>query len=433
MPSPTPTHGDQREVLENGLPLCWVNMPYAHTVSFVAVVPGGVTYETRATNGLGHLVEHLHMSTTRSYPTREAVLRAIAEVPGEINAVTTPDRVIWYWNTVPGCAVLAGRLLAEILDVRSWPDEVVASEERLVTTEIAQHPSVLDMDAWLVRTLIPTHSYAMPQAGTPRSVRRLSRAAIEAYDRTHFAPHNVVVGIAGALAAAEMEQIRQCLAALPAGSEARPTPQPGPRLKLPVIRRLGLRLKEQVVSLGFVLTEPLTPQEQAVLNTIRMGLGSLCAPILNRVRYEQSSTYYYWSHGLHWHDLRIPYVYAWTRRRDRLTLIQAALRELADIRAARVGDTWLPSTQRSFLFHIAKLCDEPAYLAWRTVLGEIGALGRGGWSVDEEMRCVQSLTAADLSRFAERWLTRDRFFLLFTSGVPYFRTRRIRQLVREVL
>ncbi len=433
MPSSELINGYRREVLDNGLTLCWVDMPHTHTVSLMAVVPGGVTYESKATNGISHLVEHLHMSTTRSYPTRDALTRAVTEVPGTVNGVTGAAGVVWYWNTIPGQAAAAARLLAEVFEVRPYSDEILATERRLVVTEVVQHPAMPDPDSWLVGTLFTDHGYALPQAGTARSVSRLSRAAIEAYDHVHYAPHNIVIGIAGALVAGEMDQIRRHFAALPRSTATRPVPLPTPQARLPVIRRLGFHPRQQVVALGFIFTEPLTPQEHVTLTAVRMGLGSLCAPIVNRVRYEHSSTYYYWSQGLHWHNLRIPYVYAWTRHRDRVTLIQAALRELADVRAGRVGDTWLPSTQRDYLFHVAELRDEPSYMAWRTVLCEIGALGREGWSVDEETQHVQSLTAADLSRFAERWLTRDRFFLLFTSGVPYFRTRRIRQLVREVL
>src|SRR5215831_10617257 len=82
MPPPPEVH---RDVLANGLIVVTVALPHLHTASIVMYARVGSRYETPATNGLSHFVEHMLFRGSKSFPDSFALNYAIEEVLEDID------------------------------------------------------------------------------------------------------------------------------------------------------------------------------------------------------------------------------------------------------------------------------------------------------------------------------------------------------------
>ena len=246
----------QTEVLENGLTLICHSMPHVQSTVINAFVKAGLTYEDRTNSGVSHLLEHLHMSVTRSYPSRLEFLRAIDSIPGDVNAFTNPQYVQFHIDSPPQHVGRAAGLLTEILEARPYPDDIVDSEKQLVINEIKC--SQEDVDARFVYSRLDRkHPLSRPPMGTKSSVSKLTRDQILGFDREHFTPRNTVVVIAGPILESEIKHAKESLCALEAGETKVVVPPACPSMKLPRFRRMAPLAQARQVIVGFDIPEPL--------------------------------------------------------------------------------------------------------------------------------------------------------------------------------
>jgi predicted Zn-dependent peptidase len=80
-----------RDLLPNGLRLCTVETPHLHSAVVALYVRAGARYETAATNGLSHFVEHMLFRGSERFPTSYVLNRAIEERGGTLYAETGRD------------------------------------------------------------------------------------------------------------------------------------------------------------------------------------------------------------------------------------------------------------------------------------------------------------------------------------------------------
>src|SRR5262245_9522783 len=81
----------QKETLESGLRVVTVEMPHLHTAALVAYIKIGSRYESEATNGLSHFLEHMLFRGTKSYPDSYELNDAVEMLGGALNATTCRD------------------------------------------------------------------------------------------------------------------------------------------------------------------------------------------------------------------------------------------------------------------------------------------------------------------------------------------------------
>src|SRR5436305_758093 len=91
----------RRSTLPNGLQLVAVEMPHVHSVSLVAYVRAGSRYETPATNGVSHFLEHMFFRGTRRYPSTYDLAHQIESLGAVFNATTTRDMAYYFTEVAP--------------------------------------------------------------------------------------------------------------------------------------------------------------------------------------------------------------------------------------------------------------------------------------------------------------------------------------------
>lgn len=228
----------EKRVLPNGLVILARENPGAAITSVHVLVGRRSELTPPELAGLGNFtLEMLPAGTTKR--DRGGIAAELARMGARLQ--TTDDPRIpfddYYWS--PDHAYVRAEmltehaleglaLLAELLREPSFPQsEISAARERLLGTLAEEGRSARAVATQLLREgLLEDSPLAQPIRGTPATLGRVDAAALREFHRRAFAPDNLVVSIAGGLAA---ERAMETVAALLGGLEPQhgaPPPRP---------------------------------------------------------------------------------------------------------------------------------------------------------------------------------------------------------------
>ncbi len=227
----------ERTVLPNGMRVLTQSMPTARSVSVALFVGVGSRHENEEQAGLSHLLEHLVFKGTRGYPEAGGLSEVIEGSGGSVNASTDRELTV-YSSRVPraqaarGLEVVAELALRPLLRRSDLVAEkpVIIDEIRMYVDSPSDHVFTL-----FDELLFGGHPLGREIAGTPRSVRRATRASTAAHWRRWYRPPHLVLAVAGAIDHEEVlraaagwwdDQTRDWLADAAAG-DGSPIPLPG--------------------------------------------------------------------------------------------------------------------------------------------------------------------------------------------------------------
>ncbi|MBI5885905.1 MAG: insulinase family protein [Deltaproteobacteria bacterium] len=239
--------------LENGITVIVKEVRSNPTVAVYGTFPGGLRYETAATNGLGSFTaEMLTRGTLRR--TRLEFSRTVEEIAAGMDGFSG-------WNSTGGSAKFLSRyfdkgmeLYADMLLHPSFPDEEITKLKTETLAAIKRQEDYLPGYTFklLYRELYRSHPYGMPAIGTSETVSAFTREDVLRQYTTFFAPDRFVLIIVGDVDAAyAIDKVRELFNGVNAVSAPLPVPAPEPRQT--DVRSTGaVRQKEQThVGIGF--------------------------------------------------------------------------------------------------------------------------------------------------------------------------------------
>ena len=224
-------------VLPNGLRVVVLEAPGSPLVASLAIVRAGSRDEDAGLAGVSHLLEHLLFDGTATR-SREAFFREVYGLGAYLNGFTRKDLTGYIFMGQPDHL---GRLLdlqADLLfhpafDPAKFPATVEVVKEELRSA--LARPERGEEVRQAARAFEGT-PYAAPVLGSEASLGALSRDAVLAYYRRHYAPDNITLLVAGPVTAGQVEPLVAARfgAAVPAGGPASPAAAapafPEPRL-----------------------------------------------------------------------------------------------------------------------------------------------------------------------------------------------------------
>jgi predicted Zn-dependent peptidase len=212
--TPTPMH-----TLPNGVRLVALPSPAEATATVAVFVRSGSAHEGRLDNGISHVVEHMLFKGTATRDARRINLDA--EMLGaEVNAHTDRDHTAFYMRGLPQHALDIVRMLADLVQHPSFPEDEWERERQVLLQELAEDEDdpvssaykLFDAACW------GTHAAALPVIGTRTRVQRLTRDDLARYAARHYRGDNVVVGAAGPIdTPAFLRAAEAAFGGLPAG------------------------------------------------------------------------------------------------------------------------------------------------------------------------------------------------------------------------
>ena len=185
--------------LGNGLSVLTLIDRSAPTVSYHSWFRVGSRHERPGKTGLAHLFEHLMFNETRSHPPGEFD-RLMEGAGAEANAATWTDWTYYYENAPRSALPLLIELEADRMAnlVLRTPQvtsekEVVANERKLRVDDDVEG-TALEL---LYEKAFRRHSYRWPTIGSLADIRGFTVRDCREFYRTHYAPSNATIVIAG--------------------------------------------------------------------------------------------------------------------------------------------------------------------------------------------------------------------------------------------
>ncbi len=187
-----------KATLENGLTVVLREMHHAPVASFWIWYRVGSRNELPGMTGASHWVEHMMFKGSPQFPPG-SLDRLVSREGGRWNAFTTTDFTA-YFETLPANRIeLALRLESDRMVNAIMSEEEVESERTVIISErhmYENHPTFL-LTEELVAAAFRVHPYHHEVIGDEADLQTMTRDDLYGHYRSHYAPANAVVVVAG--------------------------------------------------------------------------------------------------------------------------------------------------------------------------------------------------------------------------------------------
>ena len=187
-----------QHILDNGLTVLLKEMHTAPIISHWVWYRIGSRNEVPGKTGVSHWVEHMQFKGTERYP--DGMLdREISRNGGFWNAFTYLDWTAFF-ETMPADRIqLAIDLEADRMVNSLYDPEEVESERTVIISEREgnENDPTFRLNEAIHKAAFPSHPYRMEVIGSLEDLHTISRDDLYAHYRTHYAPNNAVLVMAG--------------------------------------------------------------------------------------------------------------------------------------------------------------------------------------------------------------------------------------------
>lgn len=217
--------------LPNGLTVIAIELPNVHRVVMDTHLRVGSLYETPATNGLSHFLEHILYRGVPSQPSAQALAVAFERLGGMLLAATATDSGAVSVSAPPEnfaeLLVLYAEVLAQPLMAGLEVERGIVVQEILESLD--EGGNSIDPDNLIRALVFADHALGLPITGTLAGLQRFEEGQLRAHHRKHYTGHNAVLAIAGPMQPDRMVALAEAtLSRLPAGSKLVPPAAPRP-------------------------------------------------------------------------------------------------------------------------------------------------------------------------------------------------------------
>lgn len=200
-----------RFMLGNGLEVVLIEDHRAPIVHHMVWYKVGAADEAPGESGVAHYLEHLMFKGTPSVPAGE-FSKTVAREGGRDNAFTSSDYTGYFQTIARDRLELVMRMEADrmqrlsLKQADALPELQVVLEERLSRTDNSprgQFGEQMDAAQYL------SHPYGRPIIGWAHEIKSLTLDKAMAFYRTHYAPNNAVLIVAGDVSPGELRALAQ--------------------------------------------------------------------------------------------------------------------------------------------------------------------------------------------------------------------------------
>lgn len=160
----------------------------------------GSAHESRASSGIGHVLEHMAFKGTASRDARRINLDA-ERLGAEVNAHTDKDHTAYHMLGLPQHAPRFVAMLGDIVRHATLPEGELERERQVLLHEFTEDEDDPLSTAFKLfdRCCFGLHPAAQPVIGTRANIERFTRAELLAHLARGYTGCNIVVSAAGAV------------------------------------------------------------------------------------------------------------------------------------------------------------------------------------------------------------------------------------------
>jgi predicted Zn-dependent peptidase len=349
-----------RSLLPNGLRVVTVETPYLHTANVCLYVRAGSRYETVASNGLSHFVEHMLFRGSARFPDSFALNLAIEELGGTLYAETGRDYSLYQIPLNPRCVARGLEILGDLFGAPAFRD--IDLERQIILEEILEdlddRGRNVNLDDLSRVVAWDKHPLGYTITGPLKNVRRFSVRDVRAHFRRFYGAENMVLCAAGPLLHTEVERwCTSAFARLPRGERPRPKkPRPaGPGPRFRAVHNESAQTQVQVLFHALPERDPDYQALRALVRVLDDGMST-------RLHYQicdQKGLAYSVAGSLHsYHDSALLEIDAACAHAKLPDLVGEALSILARFRTELVSEEELEKAKRRFLGDLEACYDD---------------------------------------------------------------------------
>lgn len=186
--------------LPSGLRVATESWPFARTATVGVWIDAGSRFETDATNGTAHFLEHLIFKGTQKRSQYQLEVE-VENMGGHLNAYTSREQTAYYAKTLKEHVPGAVDILADILQASKLDADAIERERGVILREMEEIEK--DTAEVLFDHLHATAFQFSPLGrtilGSAERVRTATQGDIADYIATHYTAHRTVVCAAGAV------------------------------------------------------------------------------------------------------------------------------------------------------------------------------------------------------------------------------------------
>lgn len=195
-------------LLDNGIEVLLIENPGVPMIGINTIVKVGSAYETFATSGMSHMLEHLLFNGTTKMNQRE--LYDLTDKIGGYNNANTSEYYTNFMMVTPSENIEEGmKIQAGMLFDSTLPLENFEKEKGIVLEEIAK--SLADPKEQLNRNAIDIiydgHALSLPTLGTYETIKSMDRDYVNDFYKNNYVPNNMLMSVIGNFKTDEMLEL----------------------------------------------------------------------------------------------------------------------------------------------------------------------------------------------------------------------------------
>ncbi len=396
MPHLSNIEGISVHTLPNGMTITLERLPYLHSATAGVWVQSGSANERPHEAGVAHFLEHLFFKGTKNRSVRQ-IMEAVEGRGGHLNAFTSREHTCLHVKMLSRHIHTGIEILADLVNNSLFND--VEKERNVILEEIATIEDTPDdyIHDLLTEYHWPNHPLGRPIFGGAESVEGLTRAHMQAFYDTWYAPENLYFSVAGNFDEdAVLEQICGLFEPLP--------PRPVPAIGAPPSFHAGVNLLprdigQAHVCLGFP-GPTLCDRERYACDLLSSVLGGgSTSRLFERIREDEGLAYaIYTFHSFHRLTGMLG-LYAAVAPQNFQHVMDLVFEELRRIREERLSEEELGMNREQIKGNLLMAMENTSTRMSRMAkcMMYYGRI----LTVDEIIQNVDAVTAGDVQRMAQ--------------------------------
>ncbi len=185
-------------ILDNGLQVLLIENPALPMVGVNTVVKVGSAYETFATSGMSHMLEHLLFNGTNSRTQKQ--LYDDTDRIGGYNNANTSEYYTNYMMVTPAENIVNGmEIQADMLFNSTLPEAKFQKEKGIVLEEISKSlgSPTEQINRNLISILYKGHALSLPTLGTYATIEAMDRDVVYKFYKNNYVPNNMILSVIG--------------------------------------------------------------------------------------------------------------------------------------------------------------------------------------------------------------------------------------------
>ena len=387
--------------LPGGMRFVTDRMDSVESVSLGVWVNAGARNETADINGVSHLLEHMAFKGTARRSALDIAVE-IENVGGHLNAYTSRESTVYYATVLKEDAALALDIVSDILLNSTFADDELARERAVVLQEIGQAndtPDDIIFDTFQ-ETAYPDQPLGRAILGTADIVSTMPRDTLKGYIDAQYGSDRMILSAAGNLDHDTLADLAEKAFGGVRASQAE-APQPGvytggDNREIRDLEQAHLVMGFEGVGYG--------DDDYYALAVLSTALGGgMSSRLFQEVREKRGLVYSIYTFSSAYQDGGLFGLYAGTGEAEVAELVSVVCDELRRAAADTMAEDEVARSRAQIKAGILMSLESTSSRAER-VARHLQVYDRV-IPVDEIARRIDSVTAEDVRRVAERLLT----------------------------